>query len=377
MADAKRILHIVSAMNRGGTETLLMNIYRNLDKTQVQFDFVTHREEKCDYDDEITNLGGEIYKIPSLGSAGPINYIKELKRITSSKRYIAVHSHTDYQSGFPILAAKLTGINKRISHSHSNQWTKGNSFKEKLTLKILRKIIKYSATDYCACSLEAGQFLFGSKLVDQGNVHILKNGIDVSKFLNLGECTTSVRREFNIPLGSNIIGHVGSLSHIKNQEFILKILRQLLNEGLDVTLILVGKGQLRDYLENEAKRLNVYKNIRFAGSRGDIPRLMKAFDIFLFPSIFEGFGIAPIEAQCAGVPCVVSDVLPKTTDMGLGLMKYVSLDDSIKNWAKEIKKALEINKPEDKTVNNNFSKLGFNILENIPEWLSLYGINND
>ncbi len=120
--EPKRVLHFVSAMNRGGTETLLMNVYRNIDRSQVQFDFVSHRYDKCDYDDEIESLGGKVYRIASLGESGPLIYIQEIKKILKGTTYIAVHSHTDFQSGFPALSAKLSGVNKRICHSHSNQW---------------------------------------------------------------------------------------------------------------------------------------------------------------------------------------------------------------------------------------------------------------
>ncbi|MCQ6278897.1 glycosyltransferase family 1 protein [Bacillus sp. EB600] len=372
-----RVLHIVSAMNRGGTETLLMSLYRNIDKKKVQFDFVSHRKEKCDYDDEIKAMGGKVYHIASLGQAGPVPYIRELKKIMRSRPYIAVHSHTDYQSGFPALAAKLSGINKRICHSHSNQWTRKNGFKERLSLVVLQKVITFSATELCACSEEAASFLFGEKKVKHGKVHILKNGIEVERFTQLiDNHTESVRNELGIPEEAKLIGHVGSLSYIKNHSFILRILKQMLMEGQNIFAVFVGDGSLRKSIEKEAKELGISEYVRITGVREDISRMMKAFDVFVFPSLSEGFGIVTLEAQCAGTPCVVSDTIPKSTDIGLGLISYLNLEEDIRNWSKEIKKAFSIKKPDNQTISQSFLKMGFNIRENIDKWLTLYGIQS-
>ena len=283
--NQKRVLHVVSAMNRGGAETLLMNVYRNIDKSKIQFDFISHRNEKGDYDDEIESLGGRIFRVSSLGQIGPTAYVKELKKVMSNNRYIAVHAHTDYQSGFPALAAKMSGINKRICHSHSNHFPKGNGLKERSILKVLQSIIKYSATDYCACSTEAAHFLFGQKTVNRKKVYLLNNGIEISQFTNIDpDCSTSVKQELDIPMDAKIIGHIGHFSESKNHTFILKVLKEMLEENKNAFVVLVGDGPLRNQIEEEARELGIVNHIRFLGVRADIPRLMKAFDVFLFPS---------------------------------------------------------------------------------------------
>ncbi len=374
----KRVLHVVSAMNRGGAETLLMNVYRNIDRTKIQFDFVSHRNENCDYDDEIMSLGGRIFRIQSLGQAGPFAYIKELIRIMSADQYLAVHAHTDYQSGFPVLAAKTHGIERRICHSHSNSWVRGYNVKEKLTLKVLQTIIKYSATDYCACSVEAARFLYGQQLVDRGQVCLLKNGIDIGQFVHLdGDGRLSLRHELHISQDAKIIGHVGTFSESKNQIFLLKVLKRVLDEDMNVVAVLVGEGPLKTSIEEEAKKWGLSNNIRFLGMRTDIPRLMKEFDVFLFPSLFEGFGIVALEAQSSGTPCVVADTVPKSTDMGLGLISYVSLQDNLEKWSKEIQSAFLAERPEKGKIVNRISELGFDIKRSIHHWLSLYGLENE
>ncbi|MDH4423933.1 glycosyltransferase family 1 protein [Bacillus cereus] len=371
----KRVLHVVSAMNRGGAETLVMNVYRKIDKEQIQFDFVSHRNEKCDYDEEIAKLGGIVYRIPSLGQVGPFAYIKELTKIMSDNQYVAVHAHTDYQGGFAALAAKMTGIKKRVCHSHSNNWLQGSGFKAKITLKILQSIIKYAGTDYCACSVEAARFLFGEGTINNNKVKLIKNGIDIGQFTDVDiKDNISVRKELNIPDEVKIIGHIGRFSESKNHIFILQVLNEILKRDTNFIAVLVGDGPLKESIELEAEKLGIYNKIRFLGVRTDIPSLIKAFDIFLFPSLFEGFGIVALEAQCAGVPCVVADTIPKNTDMGLGIMSFISLDEKLEIWSAEIYKALLKERPERQVIINNISKLGFDINSNIPNWLSLYGI---
>ncbi|RST72548.1 glycosyltransferase family 1 protein [Siminovitchia acidinfaciens] len=373
----KRVLHIVSSMGRGGAETLIMNIYRNIDRKKLQFDFITHSKASGDFDDEIKSMGGTIYNISSLGTKGPMNYIKQLVNVMSSNDYVAVHAHTDYQSGFPALAAKICGIKNRICHSHSNFWLKSNSFKTWFTLKILQALIKSSATKFCSCSEEAAEFLFGKRTVINGGVHILKNGIDISEYIDIeANSRESVLKELDLSEDTKIVGHVGRFSESKNHKFILKIMKKLVEEDNRFTAVLIGDGPLRKTIEMEAKKLRIRDHIKFLGVRSDIPRLMNAFDVFLFPSLFEGFGIVMLEAQCSGTPCIASDFVPKSTDMELGLVKYFQLEDDIDKWCDGIKAAVLMDGPTNNSRIKNISKLGFNIQENLNDWLKLYGIQS-
>jgi glycosyltransferase EpsF len=369
-----RVLHIVSTMDRGGAETLLMNVYRNLDRCKLQFDFIVHRDDQGDYDNEIQKLGGKIYRVPSLGNAGPISYVKKLAEIMSSNLYIAVHSHTDYQSGFPALAAKIAGIPHRICHSHSNNWPMIDSIKQKLVLKGLQSIIKISATQYCSCSQEAGVFLFGQKAVDKNQVTILKNGIDLGQYLDETITKASVIRELGLDQDAKIIGHVGKFSRSKNQAFIMQVLKQLVKKDKKYVALLVGDGPLKENIEQEAENMCLSKHVRFLGVRSDIPRLMKAFDVFLLPSIFEGFGIVTVEAQISGTPCILSNSVPISTDMGLGLVRYLSLGERPDKWGEEVEKAIHIKKPERDTLVKALSEKGFSIQQNIEEWMKLYRV---
>ncbi|MZQ83643.1 glycosyltransferase [Paenibacillus sp. 5J-6] len=370
----RRVLHIVSAMKRGGAETLLMNVHRNLDRSKIQFDYVSHLDEKCDYDDEINLLGGRVFRIKSLGQLGPLGYINELKRIMLQTNYTAVHAHTDYQTGFAAFAAKRAGIHKRICHSHSNNWGKGSGFKGKIVLKTLQALIKYAATDYCACSKDAARFLFGESWIEKNKFLLLKNGIDISQFTKSTSDNSNIRQELDIASDTKILGHVGRFSQSKNQKFLLMILKQMLDDGKDVMAILVGDGPCLQDVKDEARRLGIFEHIRFVGVRQDIPSLMRTFDVFLFPSLFEGFGIVALEAQASGTPCIASDVVSRSTDLGLGLISFISLEEHIEIWIKEIEKSFMQIRPDDQQIMSNFSKSGYDIQQNIEEWMSVYGV---
>ncbi|MCJ8009121.1 glycosyltransferase family 1 protein [Lederbergia wuyishanensis] len=369
----KRVLHVVSSMDRGGAETLIMNVYRHLDRQKVQFDFITHSDKTDDFDQEIIELGGNVYKIPSLGTSGPIRYLRDLIKVMSLNKYVAVHAHTDFQSGFPALAAKICKINHRICHSHSNNWMK-KGFKGYVILKALQLLIKISATKLCSCSEEAATFLFGKHF---NKVEILKNGVNINEFLQAEtDSRERVLEELSIPSSSKIIGHIGRFSESKNHLFLLKVLKKMIKRDPNFIVLLVGEGPLRHTIELEAERLNLQKHVKFLGVRSDIPKLMKTFDIFLFPSKFEGFGIVLLEAQCAGTPCLVANNVPKATDMGLGLVTYLPIEDSEDKWCDSLLHSLSIKKPNRNIIFKNVSNLGFDIKDNVNEWIKLYGLGS-
>lgn len=369
-----RILHVVSAMDRGGAETLIMNIYRNINRSVIQFDFVTHSDKIGDYDEEIKFLGGRIYRIKSLGTSGPVQYIKSLINIITTTPYNAIHVHTDFQCGFPVLAARLSGVENRICHSHSTNWLKKNGVKEKITFNILQLLIKMNATQLCSCSVEAATFLFG-KSPNNNNVKILKNGIDLSDYMKVDcDVRASVLDEFELPTTVKLIGHVGKFSESKNQKFILRVLKRVLEKDPNYVCIFVGDGPLRESIEKEAKQMNLLNHVKFLGVREDIPRLMKSFEIFLFPSLFEGFGIVMLEAQSAGIPCVASTAVPNSVDIGLGLVSFLPLENNLDQWKETILNTASLKKLDPTAIEKQILLKGFHIKDNVSEWLRLYGL---
>lgn len=371
----KRVLHVVSAMNRGGTETLLMNLYRSIDRNKLQFDFVSHQKERCDYDNEIEEMGGRVYRIPSLGQCGPVKYIRQLIKILRTDSYIAIHSHTDVQAGFPALAGQLAGIKYRICHAHTCQWASANGYSSKFLFKSFQKLIHFSATEYCACSDGAACFLFGRKNLTKNRVKIMNNAIPIESFINPNLIiATQLKQDLNIKEHHKIICHIGNFSEVKNQQFILKVLKQLKNKGNNYIALFIGDGPLKSKIEKEAQTLGLIEHTRFLGVRNDVPLILYLADVFLFPSKYEGFGMAVVEAQCVGIPCVVSDAVPRSTDMGLNLITYKNLDDGPEVWAEITTKVILNEKPVKNRIQQSFINKGFSIRGTLPEWLTLYGL---
>ncbi|UPG64507.1 glycosyltransferase [Metabacillus endolithicus] len=179
--------------------------------------------------------------------------------------------------------------------------------------------------------------------------------------------------ELNIPNSSKILGHVGTFSKSKNQQFILNILKEIINSRTDIYVVFVGEGPLKKEIETEAKRYKLENHVRFLGVRNDIARLMQAFDVLLFPSIFEGFGIVTIEAQSLGTPCIASNNVTTKTDMGLGIIKYLALNRNVEEWIQEISNTFEFERQDQEEIMRHIVGNGYNIIDIIPEWLSLYG----
>ncbi|MFD1707995.1 glycosyltransferase family 1 protein [Siminovitchia sediminis] len=378
MTDKKlpvRILHVVSAMDRGGAETLIMNIYRNIDREKVQFDFISHSAGTDEFEKEIEMLGGKIYYILSLGHSGPLLYVKNVMKVMNINQYAAVHIHTDFQGGFPALAAKLSGIEHRICHSHSNHWMK-NSAAAVAVLPVLRLMIKSFSTQICSCSHDAAVFLFGKRAVDKEKVQIIKNGIDLEPYLTSYGKKLSLHEEFKLDKSVKIIGHIGRFSKYKNQIYILSILKKLREKDQAFAAVFVGDGPLKVIVEQEAEKLGLQDYVRFLGVREDVPRLMRGFDIFVFPSLFEGFGIVMLEAQCSGVPCVASSQVPIETDMGLGLAEYIDLDDGVEAWSEAVQKKIQNERPSKIDIEKRLTKKGFHVKASIQKWMNLYGLKS-
>ena len=294
-----RILHIVTYMGRGGLETMLMNYYRSIDRTKVQFDFLAHRDFRADYDDEIEALGGKIYRLPSLNPFSRA-YLGALDRFFAEHpEYRIVHSHLDCMSAIPLKAAKKHGVPVRIAHAHSTGQHKDLKYILKLFFK---RQISCCATHLFACSEEAGKWMFCRE-----NVPVLRNSIDARLYAYDPDIRTAVRAELGFSSDDRVIGHVGRFDGPKNQKFLIELLRQLPES---CRLLLVGDGELRRDVEQLAERYALRHRVCFAGIRSDVPQLLQAMDVFVFPSLYEGFGNVAVEAQAAGLPCVISDGVP-------------------------------------------------------------------
>lgn len=347
-----RVLHIVTHMNRGGLETMIMNYYRHIDRSKVQFDFLVHRNKEANYDSEILSMGGKIYRMPQLNPLSPV-YLRSLDAFFAEhKEYKIVHSHLDCMAGIPLKYAKKHGVPVRIAHSHNSNQTRDAKYLLKLIYK--RNIVRY-ANQLFACGYDAGRWMF-----ETTNFRVLNNAIDAVAYSYSKDIAQKVREELSIPDTTLLVGHVGRFSPQKNHSFIVRIFAEMLKKQPDAMLLLVGSGELCSAIENQVKALKIENNVIFAGLRSDVSRLLQAMDVFLFPSLFEGFGIVALEAQAAGLACVVSDMVPQdcvVTD----LVTKIPLSESLTKWGDAVIAAAKT--PRRNTL-SELRGSGFDIREN-------------
>ena len=306
-----RVLHVVRNMNRGGAETFIMNLFRNIDRSKIMFDFLVQSEKRGDFEDEIISLGGRVHRIKYVTDVGHFSYIKVLNKFFSEhKEYKIVHSHMNSMSGLILKAAKEQGVPNRISHSHNTR-SSGNMVKRAYNW-IVARYIKSAATQYFSCSKEAGRWLFRN--VNEDKIKIIYNGIDIEIFKYDQQLRDDTRKTLKLD-EKLVIGHVGSFTKQKNHKLILKIFNELHKKNTSAYLILVGDGPLKSKSEQLAREYNIENSVFFLGVRKDVNALMNAFDIFLFPSLYEGLPVTLIEAQACGLTCVISDTITKEIEI--------------------------------------------------------------
>ena len=368
----KRVLHIVGKMNLGGTESFLMNIYENIDRSKIQFDFLTYYEknENGYFDKKITSLGGKIYSLNFLPSKNPIKAFLELKRIIKKNKYKIIHAHTTYNSGYAVLASFMLGVEKIIVHSHNTGTGKtnvGHLFYKKIMLFIINKF----STDMCACSQAAAKHMF----YNQKQVRFIPNTINFSKYETRNQSKKiKLSSELKLDIEEKIIGHIGRFGKAKNHEFIIKIFSEVLKVDNTFRLVLIGSGESINKIKNTAKKLNVYQYIRFLGVRKDIPDLMSLFDLFILPSNYEGFGIVLLEAQASGLHCLVSENIQPEVDMGLDLMHWVPLEDE-QQWIKNIRLFSKTRINNSKTISSATINSNHTIEKVLKIFHMLYGVD--
>ena len=359
MDEPIRILQVVTYMGRGGLETMLMNYYRHMDRSRVQFDFLTHRQEKADYDDEIEHLGGKIYHLPRL-VPWSMGYRRALNQFFQSHpEYRIVHVHQDCLSSVILKAAQHNGVPVRIAHSHNSSQDKNIKYLIKLYYK---QFIPRYATQLFACGEDAGRWMFGG-----ADFRILQNAIDVSAYQFHPEKRARVRSALRIPEENLVLGHVGRFSHQKNHLFLLDIFSSVHSQNAETTLLLIGDGELRPQIEQKIQDLGLGGSVILTGVRSDVPDLLQAMDLFVFPSLYEGLGIVVVEAQASGLPCIISEHLPSECNI-TSLVKRIPLRETSSAWANAI---LNTDSAERDSLTSEISKAGFDIVQK-AKWLQNY-----
>lgn len=322
-----RVLQCVNDMHRAGLETMLMNYYRNVDRSQIQFDFLTHRPYRSDYDDEIESMGGKMYYAPRLYPQNYPAYFKWMhKFFDEHPEYTIVHSHIDTMSYVPLLAAKKGGIPVRIAHSHSTSIDKDFKY-------ALKQYYRLKINSVCnirlACGKQAGEFLFRNK-----EFSVIPNAIDSSKYLFNQKIREKKRNELSIS-GEFVIGHVGRFCYPKNHKFLIDIFSEIIKLHSNSLLVLIGTGEKEEEIQKYSKRMGVKDKVLFLGNRSDVNELYQMMDIFVMPSLFEGVPLVGIEAQYADLPCVFSDKIPEEVMFNKKSI-FMSLKSTPSEWAKII-----------------------------------------
>ena len=331
-----KILHVVGGMNRGGVETWLMHVLRHIDRELFQMDFLTHTTAPCAYDDEIRALGSRL--LPCLHPSRPWQYARNFKRILRENgSYDVIHSHVHHYSGYVLWLAAQAGIKTRIAHSHSDtaalQARAG--FLRRGYLQSMEWLLRRYATCGLSASRKAAAALFGAKWESEPRWRLLYYGIDFSPFYQHISPNT-VRSELQIPSDAFVIGHVGSFSPVKNHAFLAEIAAEVVKREPNTYMLLVGDGPLRPTIEQQAQELGIGKQVIFAGVRADVHRMMRAMDVFVMPSFYEGLSIACLEAQGSGLPVILADVIPEEVDQINPLIHRLSLRQTAFVWAENI-----------------------------------------
>ena len=325
-----RVLHIVTTMDFGGVETLLMSIYRNMDREQIQFDFLCHNRTQSQFQEEILSLGGRMYQVNGPRHGGFLHYIKELNRFFKEHpEYTIVHAHMNRDSAFALWQAKRCKIPIRISHSHIA--LQKYKFPYSLYFKAARKLNSFSLTHRFACSKEAGEELFGKN----ASFTVIPNAIQTDAFRFDPDMRAKKRAEWGADEDTLIIGHVGRFDNQKNHAFVVRVFAALQKKVQNARLVLIGGGPLEASIRDLVHTLSLEDSVVFAGQHARLQADYSAMDAFLFPSLFEGFGIVAVEAQCAGLPVTASDQVPREVALTDDI-SFLPLNRSPEAWADEI-----------------------------------------
>jgi len=329
-----RILHVLGGLNRGGAETMIMNIYRTIDRSKIQFDFVVHTDLHCDYTDEILDLGGIIYSIPKYNGKNHFKYKKKWELFFQEHtEYEILHSHIRSTATIFLPIAKKHGL-KTIVHSHNTSSGKGVSA---IVKDIYQLPIRCIADYFFACSVSAGKWLFGRKIISSDRFHIVRNAIDAHAYAYSEDVRKNIRKELHISDSCFVVGHIGRFHEQKNHDFLIEIFNEIHKNHANSMLILVGDGSEKEKIVSKVKKMNLSDNVVFTGVRNDVPSLLSAMDAFVFPSYFEGLGIVAVEAQASGLHTICADTIPQEARI-TDLFEYLSLSDDSKKWASSVMK---------------------------------------
>lgn len=324
-----RILHSVSNMDRAGIETVLMNYYRHIDRSKIQFDFLCNRTKPGDYDEEIKSLGGRIFHTPGLNPLKYVQYLRYMKNLFHEHpEYSILHAHNGAFMVYPLFAAKINKVPIRISHVHSSSFTRDY----KRFLKIVCKpFIPYCANHFFACGTVAAEFYYGKSRLENGSITIINNAIEPQRFTFNESIRNKIRKKHGFE-DNVVIGHVGRFDIQKNHNFLLKIFSEIKKIEKSAVLVLFGEGELQNEVREKCKELRLEDFVFFMGNVDNINEWYQAMDVFVLPSISEGLPVVGVEAQAADLPCIFSNDVTSEINF-LPTTHYINREELPSTWA--------------------------------------------
>lgn len=358
-----RILHVFGRVDRGGAETMVMNLYRNIDRSLIQFDFAVHTNDICDYEEEIIGLGGKIYRFPQFNGINIMKYIKSWRKfLKTHQEYKIIHGHMYSIASIYLFIAKRYGI-YTIAHSHST--SNGKSIKS--TIKDMFCFpLKYICDYKMACGLDAAKWLFGENVIKENSFHLLKNSIKLEDYLFKSEMDERVSNKGRII----VCGHIGRFVEVKNHRFLIDVFFEYHKLNPNSILLLIGTGELEDVIKEYVIKLSIEKVVFFLGLQKNVKEYLSKMDVFIFPSVYEGLPLALVEAQASGIQCFISNTISDEVCITSCINK-LSLKEPASVWARCIKEKNLMKK-------NTYSELrnaGYDIA-NTVQWLSKFYINH-
>ncbi len=327
-----RVLQIIGNVCGGGVESVILNYYRNIDRTKIQFDFVVDGQGLEKFDLEVKKMGGKIYHITPY-QKNIFKYMYQIFTIVKNNKYLIVHSNMNTLSFFSLMPAFLAGAKIRILHNHSTA-VKSEVLRSFLKY-ILRPFAPVFANRFLACSRVAGEWMYGKKKMRNNEVRILNNAIDLNLYAFNLEMRAKYRKELGINSDTFVIGHVGRFMYQKNHEFIIDVFNELLKKKPNSKLLLIGDGPLQNKIKNKVNMLNLNQNVIFLGLRSDVSLLYNLMDVFVLPSWYEGLPVVSVEAQANGLPCVFSTNVTAESKL-TPYVDFIELNDSNDVWCDKI-----------------------------------------
>jgi len=362
MSAPERILQVIGSLNNGGSQAMILNLYRSIDRTKVQFDFIVDHPKEMYLADEVKSLGGRIYFLPTFTGFN----IKEVCAawetfFNSHPEYRIIHTHVRSYAAIYLGIAKKHGL-VTISHSHST--SSGEGFKAAVK-NVLQIRLRYVSDYMFSCSEQAGVWLYGKKAAASPRHFVLNNAIDTKKYIYSHDKAKAERSVLGIPEDSLVLGHVGRFIKVKNQSFVIEVFSKVHELYSDSYLLLVGDGEMLKEAKEKVKSLSLEKYVIFTGQSRKVPELMMATDVLVFPSLFEGLPVTLVEAQASGLPCVISDTVDAKSDM-TGLITRLSLSEPCFSWANAV---IEAKTDHRRDTSKEISDGGYDITTT-AKWLS-------